>query len=230
MSFSTLFKSFTLFLILLLSACSTAPVPFETLRDQLGKAPLRHVHVTEQFQFTLDYMPSWSYVMDELEAMRENATVETSAVADLVRGHQDVVQFVLSIGPRPGLPEAQRKSADIVHHHPDRSSYSAHLNKLMYGMSEHIYLVTADKRKVPVGLYHLDRNWGMGETNRFLLQFPRGRDGDDLARQKTLELVLQHLHPELVEVRLQLDPNPMIGVEPAPEGLAASLAAAPPQP
>ncbi|CAM2010950.1 hypothetical protein [Acanthopleuribacter pedis] len=222
------FRLVTAPLIALLAAgCGAPPVPFHTMLAQLGQAPLRHEHVEKQYLFTLDYRPSWSFVIDDLKALQQDPPIQTAAVADLVRNHRDSVQFVLSVGPRPDLPEAERKSADIVHFHPDQPSYSAHLNKLMYGMNHNIYLVTADKRRVPVALYHLERNWGMGETNRFLLQFPRGRDDDDLAKQEHLELVLQHLHPSLVEVRLQLNPNPVAASEPSPQRLAESLALEP---
>ncbi len=209
---------------ILLGACSEEPVPFSALAQQLGKPPLRHTHVVDQYQFTLDYVPSWSVAGEALKALQGQGPIREDAVATALRGPSDSVQFILSVGPRDDLPVAERKTADIVHHHPDRASYSANLNHLMYGLNENIYLVTSDQRKIPIGLYHLDRNWGMGETNRFMLQFPRGIDDQDLAKQASLELVLQHLHPQLVEVRLQLNPNPVAVAEKTSAYLSRCLA------
>lgn len=213
-----------LLIAILLGACSEKLVPFSALEQQVGKPPLRHVHIVDQYQFTLDYVPSWSVAGEPLKALQGKGPIREDAVAAALRGPGDLVQFILSVGPRDDLPMTERKTADIVHHHPDRASYSANLNHLMYGLNENIYLVTPDGRKVPVGLYHLDRNWGMGETNRFMLQFARGVENEDLAKSASLELVLQHLHPQLVEVRLQLNPNPVAAAEKTAAYLARCLA------
>lgn len=220
----TIHVGLVVWVALLLGACGEKPVPFAALEQQLGKPPLRHVHQVDQYQFTLDYIPSWSIAAAPLKALQGQGPIQADAVAAALRGSNDSVQFILTVGPRDDLPVTERKTADIVHHHPDRAGYSAHLNHLMYGLNNNIYLVTEDQRKIAVGLYHLDRNWGMSETNRFMLQFPRGLDGEDLAKQASLELVLQHLHPQLVEVRLQLKPNPVAVAEKTAGYVARCLA------
>ena len=197
-------------LVLLLS-CQSPPKPsFRQHLQGLQAAPYRLVHDEEPFRLQLDYQPPWLQAARELlEDAKQEKPIDPAAVEAHLEQYQGTATFLLTVSPHPTLSPEERKRGDIVAAHPDRDTYANWLNHLMYGMHRYIYLVTPEGEKVPVGVYHLDRNWGMGFTNRLLLNFPLESDSAKLTEAASLELVVQRLYPTLPEVRFAFPENPI---------------------
>lgn len=65
-------------------------------------------------------------------------------------------------------------SKDIVYDKMQKGyeAYSHWLQKLMFNLQQYIYLQTAAIDEIPLGLYHMERTFGMRKSRTFLLMFP----------------------------------------------------------
>ena len=59
-------------------------------------------------------------------------------------------------------------------------AYSQWLQKLMFALQESIYLQTPTMDEVPLGMYHMERTFGLRKSRTFLLVFPAEINGQNL--------------------------------------------------
>ena len=98
------------------------------------------------------------------------------------------VFFLLSIGH-------EDPAKDIVYDRMKRGSeaYTQWLQKLLFGLQEHVSLESASMGKVPLNTYHMERTFGMGKSRSFCLMFPAQVGGQSVLAPdaKWLELHLK---------------------------------------
>lgn len=205
-------------------ACGPPSPDFEELCRRTQASPFTQVVEQKPYEIRMGYRPAWLSEARALEDLaQEEEFVTAEAVDAVLRGAVQSIQFVLEIGPHAELAPNQKRTADIVNFHPDQNAFSANLHHLIYGLGERIYLLTAENERVPVGLYQLDRNWGLGYTNRILLSFPAEYNEIDLRREPRIEVVVQNLNRALPELRFLFDPNPIRKGDYSPQKLARAL-------
>ena len=171
--------------------CAREPEPsFDSLLRGVAEQPYTQTIDEYPFRVSLTYRPNWYVTAQDLKDLGKQEDIDPNAVASLLDTYKGVVTFVLKVGPHPDLPKAQHKGADIVNSQPDLPTFSANLHHLMYGLQDRIYVLT-DSGRLNLGQYVLDRNWGIGVTNRFLLTFPESDGEIDLKQEPQFEVVVQ---------------------------------------
>ena len=216
-------KKISILLLGVLITCR-APLPeYDKLKASLSGAPFVQVLDQKPFLISLRHRPDWLLADRELTALVDKGTPTLAEVQKAMTTYAGSASFVLKVGPHSSLPQSQHKATDIVNAHPDMGSFSANLHHLFYGLGDKIYLLTADKTKVPVGFYHLDRSWGIGPSNLFLISFPMQFEDKDLSQETKIEVVIQNIHPALPELRFPFPENPIRLGKYSPEQITDSL-------
>ncbi|MCB1049813.1 MAG: hypothetical protein H6510_16675 [Acidobacteria bacterium] len=189
-----------------LVACQKPVVPYSQMLESLRAEPYTTIVDQYPYRISLNYQPVWALAQRDL---KDKVPADTQALGQILDVYRGGVSFILRVGPHPDLPPDQHKATDIVNYQPDQATFSANLHHLFYGLNDSIYIVTESGEKIPVGLYQLDRNWGITTTNRFSLQFPQVFNNEDLSKMGSFQVVVQNLAPQLPELRFDFKQNPV---------------------
>lgn len=195
---------FGLALVILSQACmGPDPVPLETLMANL-KGSVTVEKELMPYQLTAQYVPDW------LRARKSwGADGDPESFQALRDQHDKTLHFVLSVSPSDQLNAAEKAVGDLVNYQPDQATFSHYIHRYTYGMDDYIYLVLDDELKLPVTQYHLERNWGIGYTNSFLLVFPTQVQDRNVRDADKVELVIQNLKDGMPELRFEFSGNPV---------------------
>jgi len=213
----------TLFLLFIISTGDSEP-SFETLIEATGEAPYIAVVEKAPYSASLRFNPVWSLQAEALRALARDSRPDRAEVEKILAKGEAALSFVLKVGPHPDLPPQRREIADITRNVPSQSAYSANIKRLTYGMGGKFKIRLSDGTEIPAHFYHLERSWGIGHTNRFLVSFPATANGQAIADLDSLTVVFEDLHPELTELVFRFEVNPVKTAAIEPERICDALA------
>ncbi|GEM_PF-6260830 len=175
------------------------------------------------YRFTLRYLPPEFFALEELEALEANDSAmpdRKNEATEKLKRYTDALYFRLTIAPENGR--------DLVFDPPvsaQKLGYQGWLQKLMFGLHEHVELSTAQHSEVELVTYHMDRNFGVAPSRSFLLVFPKRVEEEQLTShaQRFLELRIEEFGLETgpLEFRFEL-PFSDWEVASLPSGLRSS--------
>lgn len=201
-------KYLVLTLCCIVPGCGEKPERWSQLQASVQQPPFRLVQHMETFDIQVTYVPPWL-------AMRKDISENVAANLDATDFYQtqlqkrrQAVQFKLRVTHNQGKLNHRNWSGGLEGGSSNMKGFSQTIHHLMFDLKERIYL-TDGHHRIPLAFFHLDRNWGMGNSTQFLLTFPAEFNGSFLADMESFTLVAQNLVPGKGEIRFAFKPNPV---------------------
>ncbi len=149
------------------------------------ESPYRQTQVVNGVKASLLYLPTdaimcnyYRNYLGEIKAAENDSSVSSAEkkkliaekkkeIEEIKKTFSNSVYFNLTLGY-----EDETKDLEYASMQQGFDVYSKWLNKLLFGLNEHIYLKTPELDEVPLVTYEMERSFGMTKSRNFLLVFP----------------------------------------------------------